>query len=917
MSLEYLLVPHQYTRSLGGVSWSTLCDAVGYEDGGTLALAPALAQCLEGYGGQERPIHFGFVLHWLHLVCGRDATPALSPLRRSFAHTGGSFRNAGALLAELARPLQRLAGQVVLADVCKLLRAPAQLAEVHFLARAATSPPLSPEAFAGHIQRMLEGFDEVALKHWMRHGRGPVTGPRPRALPPVPPAPPRTLANALDALMQRERLHGVAPFLAQLVSALSLPPRRVQRAQLPVGGYSSVTNRGHPDQILPSEFAVDEFEFLRRFAENELLYWQREEPQSQVREDTIVLLDQGVRTWGETRLVLAAAAMALARRSERRGTPVRFAATSNHGVPVEPGASTEAELGTLLDSTDLSPDPGLALERTLEEPGPSARDIVLLTHPRNLAEPDVLAACRRAMHGTRVFAFTIDESGQAGLHELRKGAVVSLRTFRVEIKPQAAPAQPPASSADPWKGDLSPWPMPFRFGVAGPVRHLSLEAQGAFLAVVTAPGLIQCFSPQGEATQTLPVPMLAGKALRSCVGLVGVTGGLVALFDDHGRSALAHFDFAARQVTTTLLHGGPGSGALAAGYDPTCHRLITTVSPSAANTALKPQGFDLGNQLAHLPATITDLASLSGLAPRANLVHQPRRSDFEARSKGPAQGQWVLLNPTDGRLAVLQPGRTWSPFLPRRDGKPLLKDCQIQEAALAQDTLVIRLSRNAAQGELHFFRGPQWQYLGECAAGSQGRGISLSLDGRLAACCVNQGAVQLFQVGETLETGLQPAPGKLHSQLDLAAGENWFTVYGGKFTHLLRWDRDRLEISFLQGRQEIAEFQRRQRDAAALSPRSVQARSGHADVLRVDASRFQAVAKNAAGITFATDSLGQVAVFSAAAELVAMFFVYRSTVAAWLPDGTCYGPAGVTGGATTQGALQKIGLAMQRAGGGR
>lgn len=917
MALEYLLVPHQYVRHIGGLAWSTLCDAVTYEDGGTLALAPALAQCLEGYGAKERPIHFGFVLHWLHLLCGRDRTESLAPLRRCFAQAGGSFRNAGALLAEVARPLQRLAGQVVLADVCRLLRAPAHLAEVHFLARAASSPPLSPDAFAGHIQRMLQGLDEATLKHWLRHGRAPVAALHPRPVPDLPPPPPRTLASALDALMLRDRLRGVAPFMAQLVSALSLPPRRVQRAQLPVGGYSSVTNRGHPDQILASEFAVDEFEFLRRFAEHELLYWQREEPLSQVREDTIVLLDQGVRTWGETRLVLAAAAMALARRSQRRGTPVLLAATSNHGVPLDPVATAPSDLGRVLDSTDLSADPGLALERVLEEPGPTARDVVLLTHPRNLAEPDVLAASRRAMPGTRAFAFTVDETGQAGLHELRNGAAVCLRAFRVEITQEAAPAEPAVVTATAWQGDVSPWPMPFRFGLAGPVRHLAVESEGRFVAVATAPGLIQCFDPQGEAIESLPVPMLEGKALRSCVGLVGVTGGVVALLDDYARPALAHFDLSARRVQTLPATGAASFGALVAGYDPGGNRLIVGVAGGSGPSGLDARGFDLGNRLSPVPVTITDLVGLSGQAPRANLVHQPRREDFEARARGAANAQWVLLQPTDGRLAVLQAGRTWSPFLPRRDGKPMLKDCQIVEAALAQDILLIRVRRQAPDTELHFFRGPQWQYLGECTGGGDARGTSLSLDGRLAVCGVSQGAVRMFHIGDTLEPGLRPAPGKTHSQLDVSVGDTWFTAYGGKFTHLVRWDRERLEISFLQGRQGIAEFQRRQRDAAALNPRCSHARPGHADALRADPARFASVARNARGVTFGIDSLGQVGVFSPAGELAAMFFVYRSTVAAWLPDGTRYGPAGVTGGPTSPGALQKIGMALRHAGEGR
>ena len=46
------------------------------------------------------------------------------------------------------------------------------------------------------------------------------------------------------------------------------------------------------------QFALEPMEFLRRLAEHEMLYFRREEPHERVSEDLVVLLDQGVRTWG-------------------------------------------------------------------------------------------------------------------------------------------------------------------------------------------------------------------------------------------------------------------------------------------------------------------------------------------------------------------------------------------------------------------------------------------------------------------------------------------------------------------------------------------------------------------------------------------------------------------------------------------
>lgn len=915
MALEYLLIPHQYCRHFGGANWTSNCDAVTLDDGATLALTPGIAQVLEGFGTRERPVHLGFVLHWLRLALVPRTPAGFVGLQAALRDTGGSLRNLGALLAELCRPIARVPGNVDMRETCRLLRNPGALVEVHFLSRGASSPPLAADAFESHLARMLDGLDPATLRHWLRHGRAPVLKQPAKAATALPPPPPRTLGSALDELLKRERLRGVAPFLAQMVSALTLPPRHAQPASLPVGGYSSVTNRGQPDQILPHEFAGDEFEFLRRYAENELLYWQREEPQSQVREDMIVLLDQGVRTWGEPRLALAAAAIALGRRAQRRGMPVRFAGTFNDGIPLDPVATTEAELGRILDASDLSPNPGLALERVLEEPTPTTRDVVLLTHPRSLDSEDVRAASRRAPQGTRVFAFCMDETGAASLSELRRGSPVTLRNFRVEFTPAEVPAQAVAQPDAPWTGDLCAPPYPFRIGLAGAARHLALDAEGSRLFVHGAGGVTQVFSPDAEPLETLPVPLIGSQPLRMCNGLVGVRGGVVALLSHPLGPAAAHYDFAARRVRAIRLPGMSGAMPLLAAYETATHSL-RALSVEATGTRMAVWDLNTGTaRAASSTEAMPDVLALSGIAPRTNVIHQPRAADFNARAKGPADSQFVLLNPGEGKIAALQPGVVWAPWRPMRDGKPLLKDAFILEAMLAGGTLLIRLRRQNLEIELHAFAGPQWRYLGQLPAQRDGLGLALSEDGRMAATRTGQAEVLMARVAEALEPQGTLRAGKMHTELDLAVGDQWLTVHGGKFTHLLRWDRDRLEISFLQGNQHIDGFQRRSRDHLSLNPRHTRAQTGARPNSLPDAARFRTTAQSGLGAVFATDQFGQIAVYARDGKLAAMFFVYRSTVAAWLPDGTRYGPAGITGGPTSAGALQRIGAALKAAGG--
>src|SRR5262249_28902167 len=154
---------------------------------------------------------------------------------------------------------------------------------------------------------------------------------------------------------------------------------------LPLGGYADVATRGHLEQLLPSQLAYEDLEFIRRLAQRELLFFRREDPHVHTREDLVVLLDQGVRTWGIVRLVLTAAVFALGRLAERRGIPFLVATTGGGGELHDPLAAPPEELGALLESSELGAHPGLALERVLEKETTDGRDVVLLTHPRNLA----------------------------------------------------------------------------------------------------------------------------------------------------------------------------------------------------------------------------------------------------------------------------------------------------------------------------------------------------------------------------------------------------------------------------------------------------------------------------------------------------------------------------------------------------
>src|SRR5262249_6894798 len=151
---------------------------------------------------------------------------------------------------------------------------------------------------------------------------------------------------------------------------------------------------------------------------------------------------------------------------------LRIATSSSGGGLVDPLQVDAQTLGELLEASDLSPHPGLALERVLEEPAETPRDVVLLTHPRNLAEEDVAAAARRVRPGTRLFALSGAGRGRARPAEVNHGPPINRSQFHVDLPPAAPPAPAAkrrpggeAEASTPWSGDVEPIGFPFRFGV--------------------------------------------------------------------------------------------------------------------------------------------------------------------------------------------------------------------------------------------------------------------------------------------------------------------------------------------------------------------------------------------------------------------------------------------------------------------
>ena len=919
---DYLAIPDDYCRWLGGLRWSPNREAVEFEadreEGRTFAMAAEVALFVEGFQSGAPLVCFGFVLHLLHLLgMGARVAPSASARRveglaQAFRATGRPVRNAGALAALLCRGLPRAADPPEGAEVAR------------FLTRAGTAappprgrgevPPLDPAAFEARVVAALAGFSADVPRHWMRHGRGPAgpAGAQVAAL--VPP----NLATVLADLERRPRLAGAASLVAPLAGALALPPRRLARSEQPTGGYADVATRGLAEQILPHQFALDAEEFLRRFAEHELLYFHREEPHAPVAEELVVVVDQGVRTWGDVRLALAAAALALGRQAARRGLPL-FVATTGSGAPRAASEIGREELGTLLEASDLSPHPARALELALNADRAGLRDVVLLTHPRSLAEPAVAAAARRAAAGTRLFAVAVDNEGRVELSELRQGTPVVLGRCRVEVREPApaasasapAPALPESSSARSWHGPVEPVGFPFRIGPVGRIddRLYAFDDSGDWVLVASQLGLLHAWRADGSKGEMLPRASIPTGLIASVEAVIGVAGGFVVVGRTKVKLAAIHYDFPGRAVSAHVIGDlsswGPGRRWT---Y---CRELHAVVAQDPGNGRVHG-AIDLGAEpdeaIYHSSPPSPPASSRARSAAMMNVFQPPPNPVIVDQGAAlPEAGRAVRLDPETGTIDIQDDAGRHRVCRPLADGRPALKGARVLAARSGGDVIGALASLSGAQQSLFLFSAGSFRSLGSYPVGNDVKDFAISPDGRRFARRIGDRHLEIRNMsGGALPLHVTPK-GKAHPHLDVSIGETFLIINTGKHVHMYDWYRGPLRATLSQGEPGWL-------IARVISPiaRRQTVRAARRTVPTYDDRRFVA-SERAFGLTVLVDMLSQVTVLDADDKIVCMFYVFRDQAAAWMPDGTRVGLVPVSSGPSTPDAMERIGAALRAA----
>ena len=242
-------------------------------------------------------------------------------------------------------------------------------------------------------------------------------------------------------------------------------------------------------------------------------------------------------------------------------------------------------LSDLIEASDLSPHPGAVLAAAAaRSPGAGRRDVVILTHPRSLIEPEVMAAGRLVASeaGQRHSAFCgpgrFARSARAG----RAAAGIAGRAGAQPDRARAGDGgagEPHAAAAGdrwpPWKGDFEPIGFPFSCGLLDVLERsadwqnlasqsFDFDESGERILAIGLDRLLFTCRLDGTGVEHLPMPVHDGQPV-----IAGAEG-------DRGRGRLRVTGSQPRRVLSGSLRFSVAHvrGALAGQRDAVGHVVI-------------------------------------------------------------------------------------------------------------------------------------------------------------------------------------------------------------------------------------------------------------------------------------------------------------------------------------------------------
>ncbi|MEW6731370.1 MAG: hypothetical protein AB1489_08545 [Acidobacteriota bacterium] len=333
------------------------------------------------------------------------------------------------------------------------------------------------------IAQRLNGFDIDALLNASALGIGTAVEPH-------------KLARLMTELVQLPEGPTILSLVMRLMPLLHLEAIGAGSQPFSLGGYNDISRHGDLDSLLISELAYPTEEFLRRFVENELLYYKREAPPQPKPRTIIYLLDAGPMMWGTARILAVAAAIAMALQAERRHEEFYLLLLGELVLQLRQ-LLDKNELRQLIDyrSWELSSAASLleipALFTSSKNSNERVREIVIAAPNEFGEEEEEVAALSELAALGNIWQLQCGETGQVSLLRwnatarrffILRSVSISPELIRRVIADQSLPTSTEITTATPVsKGKYK---AILRIGHFGKVKQLVLSPDGSYLVSV-------------------------------------------------------------------------------------------------------------------------------------------------------------------------------------------------------------------------------------------------------------------------------------------------------------------------------------------------------------------------------------------------------------------------------------------------
>ncbi|HQR41045.1 MAG TPA: hypothetical protein PLX97_00145, partial [Gemmatales bacterium] len=620
--------------------------------------------------------------------------------------------------------------------------------------------------------------------------------------------------------------------------------------------------------------------------------------------DLLLILDQGIRTWGSTRLRLTAAALALAIKAQRHGRKVYLTTSSHYREMLDVNEHKPEQLAEVLEKSDLTSHPSVAISMLAELTREQTLDVVLLSHPRNLLERAVIVANQAFHTESRLFALTVDEESNACWGEIRHGELTRVQRFHIqpvhrpETKKKRNRAIGESHRGLRWTGPVEPFASPFQVPQRYRVVDVDFDTDDEMMYVLDSSGRVTAYWMYEPHFSTLLPRVMHEQESPPLTGITGVPRGFVAFgMENHQVIHMAQFDMhvKAQRVQLAKHHGFSDRMMASHIVGPMGVRCHLPASDELWFTSM-----DGGCALVYdLQENSTQMKYDEEHVIETLRVQAWRKPTI---SGGKTRLEQFAFRSTTGEITINDKGQEFR-FTPLSDGNPLHLNQTIKEVQKGGDVLCLLMQvPRTSSTILYAYSLPHFHRIGEF---NDVNYFKLSASGRYLAHRLHPFCVQVLDLQQNNRMVLRTRSGNMVKVREMVAGPGWLYVrYSSRQSnYLIDWRSGVLQCTYRSAHpHEYAQQPVHRSSMVELGYTSNKDRKVHRCHITY-------------GHRIMADELGHIWVHDLHDNLICVFLLDQTDLAGWMPDGTTFGPARLVGHDSIPDAPRLFAEALLRSGG--